>query len=163
MIERTLILVKPDGVKRGLIGEVLKRFEQRGLKIIGLKLVWIDGKFAKRHYTEDIGKKHGMDVWKRLLDYIKEGPVIAAVLEGVSAIENVRKICGNTYPHEALPGTIRGDYCHISKHYANENKKNVKNIVHASGNKEDAKKEIKLWFSDSELVEYKLSHEDELR
>ena len=70
--ERTLVLVKPDGVKRGLAGEVLKRFEQRGLKIIGLKLVWIDDKFAKRHYTEEIGKKHGMDVWKRLVDYIKE-------------------------------------------------------------------------------------------
>src|SRR3989344_7323675 len=163
MIEKTLVLIKPDGVRRGLIGEVLKRFEQRGLKIIGLKLVWIDDKFAKKHYTEDIGKKHGEKVWKRLLGYIKEGPVVAAVLEGVNAVENVRKICGSTYPHEALPGSLRGDYARISKHYANENERNVINIIHASSDKKDADREVKLWFSDSELFEYKLSHENELR
>jgi len=159
MTERTLILIKPDGVVRCLSGEIISRFEKAGLKIIGMKMRWINENFAKEHYSEDISKRHGGRVWKILLDYITEGPVIAMVLEGVDAINVVRKIVGSTYPNEAPPGTIRGDYAHLSKDYANSNNLKVKNLIHASGNKDDAKTEIPLWFKEDELHSYKTIHD----
>ncbi len=160
MIQQTLVLIKPDGVKRGLIGEIIKRFEQRGLKIVGLKLTQINKDFAQKHYTEDISKRRGEKVREMLLDFITESPVVAIVVQGVDAIENVRKICGETESKAAIPGTIRGDYSHISYKHADEKGIPVKNLVHASSNEEDAKNELALWFSIDELHDYPLSHED---
>jgi nucleoside-diphosphate kinase len=159
MIERTLVLVKPDGVQRSLVGEVIKRFENVGLKIAGLKMQWIDKKFAEQHYTEDIAKRRGEKVRKNLMGLITMGPVVAIVLEGINAVEVVRKICGTTEPSAALPGTIRGDYAHVTFGYADKVDQAIRNIVHSSGNKEEAKQEIKLWFKDSELHTYPTVHD----
>ena len=159
MIERTFVAIKPDGVQRSLVGEVLGRFEKAGLKIIGIKMQWIDKDFAKKHYTEDIEKRRGKKVRDLLMNYISEGPVVAMVLEGIHAIEIVRKIVGGTEPKTALPGTIRGDFCHVSYDYADKQELAIRNIIHASGNKEDAEYEIKLWFKDNELHSYKNSHD----
>ena len=157
--ERTLVLVKPDGVVRQLVGKIIMRFEDAGLKIIGMRMEWVDEEFAKKHYRDDIEKKHGKRVRDELINYIKKGPVIALVLEGVDAINVTRKIVGSTYPGEAPSGTIRGDFAHISKDYANSNKITVKNLIHASGNKEDAKIEIPLWFKEKDLHSYKTVHD----
>ncbi len=154
MIQQTLVLVKPDGVSRGLIGEIIKRFEQRGLKIIGLKLTQVDKDVAKKHYTEDIAERRGEAVRTRLLDFLTSGPVVAIAVQGVNAIENVRKLVGDTESKSALPGTIRGDYSHVSFEYADKKEIPVKNIIHASGNEEDAKNEMALWFSVDELHDY---------
>lgn len=155
MIEQTLVLIKPDGVARGLIGEIIKRFEQRGLKIVALKLVKVTMEYAKKHYTEDITKRGGERVRKSLLDFLVEGPVVAMVIEGVSAIENVRKIVGNTESKSALPGTIRGDFTHMSYEYADGKEIPLRNVIHASGDAKDAKREVALWFSIDELHDYK--------
>ncbi len=117
MIEQTLVLVKPDGVQRGLIGETIKRFEQRGFKIIGLKLVKVDKNFAEKHYS-DIAERRGEKVFKSLMNYITEGPVVAIVVQGVNAVENIRKIVGPTESSSATPGTIRGDFSHTSFSYS---------------------------------------------
>jgi len=154
-MQRTLVLVKPDGVERGLVGEVIKRFEQRGLKIIALKLVNVKMDMAKQHYTEDVTERHGEKVRNMLLKYITEGPVVAMIIEGVRAIENVRKIVGTTESREAMPGTIRGDFSHVSFSYADKKEIAVKNIIHASADEDDAKKEIALWFSIDEICDYK--------
>ena len=159
MIEQTLVLVKPDGVSRGLIGEIIARFERRGLKIIGLKMTEVDNDMAKKHYTEDIAKRRGQKVREMLLNFIVSGTVVAICIEGVDAVENVRKIVGETEPLKAMPGTIRGDYCHVSYSHADSKKMVVQNLVHASGSKEEAKAEVSLWFSIDELHDYKHSHE----
>lgn len=159
MMQRTLVLIKPDGVSRHLVGEIIKRFEQRGLKIIGLKMAKSNKELASKHYNEEIAKKHGHPVRNRLIDYINEGVIVAVVFEGIDCVNVVRKICGSTYPNEAALGTIRGDYAHISKDYANSNNKNVKNLVHASGSLEEAKEEIKIWFKENELFENEVDHE----
>ena len=159
MIERTLILIKPDGVSRHLVGVIIKRFEQRGLKIIGLKMTKSNKELASKHYNEEISKKHGLPVRNRLINYINESPIVAIVLEGIDCVNVARKICGSTYPNEAALGTIRGDFAHISKNYANTNDKNVKNLVHASGSLEEANIEIKIWFRDDELYSYKIDHD----
>ena len=160
MIEKTLVLIKPDGVKRGLIGELIQRFEQRGLKVVGMKMVWAEEELAKKHYTEDISRRRGEHVRKYLVDFLKEGPVVAMVLEGISAIEIVRKIVGDTEPRKALPGTIRGDYAHVSYDFADSKKMVVRNIVHASSDKKDAEYEINLWFKPEEIYDYKTAHEE---
>lgn len=159
MLQRTLVLIKPDGVQRCLSGKIISRFEEAGFKIIGMKMQWVDEDFAKRHYTEDIAERRGEAVRNSLLQYIIEGPVIAFAIEGVNAIENVRKIVGGTEPKSAPPGTIRGDFCHVSFSYADNNEMPVKNLIHASGDEEDAKSEIALWFSDEELHSYKTVHD----
>ena len=159
-IQQTLILIKPDGIQRGLIGEVIKRFEQRGLKIVALKLTKVTDDLAKKHYTEDIAKRRGEKVRKNLLTFITSGPVVAMIIEGVDAIENVRKLCGETESKSALPGTIRGDYTHISFAHADENSIPIKNIVHASANEDDAKNELALWFSIDEIHNYKTANEE---
>ena len=159
MIQRTLVLVKPDGVQRCLIGEIIKRFENAGIKIIGMKMQWIDKDFAKKHYTEDISIRRGEKVRNGLLDFVSEGPVIAIALEGVRAIENIRKIVGSTEPKSAQPGTIRGDFCHVSFSYADEKNIPVRNIIHASSDEKDAKYELELWFKDDELHSYKTVHD----
>jgi nucleoside-diphosphate kinase len=152
--QRTLVLIKPEGIQRHLVGRIIVRFEEAGLKIVGMKQVWVDKEFAKKHYTEDIAERRGKEVRERLLDYISEGPVIAFVLEGINTIENVRKIVGGTEPSSAPPGTIRGDFAHVSFAHADAKKIPVKNIIHASANEKDAKNEISLWFNEKELHTY---------
>jgi len=163
MIQRTLVLVKPDGVRRSLVGDVIQRFEKVGLKIAALKMAWVDEDFSKKHYTDDITKRRGERVRNSLVQYLKEGPIVAIVLEGIESIETVRKIVGSTEPKVAQPGTIRGDYCHVSFNYADDKKIAVKNIIHASSDPEDAEREIHLWFSDDEMFEYKLNHDNDIR
>jgi nucleoside-diphosphate kinase len=153
MVERTLVLVKPDGVQRGLTGEILKRFENVGLKIVAMKMTWINEMFAEKHYS-DIKARHGQKIFDGLMEMITMGPVVAVVLEGVGAVEVVRKICGTTEPKTALPGTIRGDFAHVSIAYSNEVNQAVRNVVHASGNIEEAKNEIALWFIPEEIHDY---------
>ena len=161
MIEQTLVLIKPDGVQRGLIGEIIKRFEQRGLKIVGIKMVAPDKSLASNHYQESIAEKHGEHVRNYLLDYITSSPVIALAIQGSNAIATVRKIVGNTYPGEADIGTIRGDFCHASKTYVKTNHQG-KNLIHASENAEDAKRDLALWFSVDDIHDYKLSAEEHI-
>ena len=155
MIEKTLVLVKPDGVQRGLIGEIIKRFENAGLKIAGMKMVWIDKKFAKEHYKAHVGKKF----YPGLEAMITEGPVVAMAIEGVHAVAQVRKMVGDTEPQGAAPGTIRGDFAHVSYDYADKKGIAIKNLIHASGSKEEAVTEIKLWFSKNELHSYSTVHQ----
>ncbi len=159
MTERTLVLIKPDGIFRNLMGKIIGRFEDAGLKIVGMKMVWADESFAGLHYKQDIAEKYGKRVRDDLINYVKEGPIVAMVLEGVDAIKVTRKIVGSTYPNESLPGTIRGDFAHISKEYANSNQLNVRNLVHASGNADDAAYEVSLWFTPKELHSYKTVHD----
>jgi nucleoside-diphosphate kinase len=154
-MERTLVLIKPDGVFRHLIGKIISRFEDIGLKIIGLKMIWVDENIAKKHYREDVAERHGKKVRNELITYLKEGPVIAMVLEGADAIKVTRKIVGSTYPNESPAGTIRGDFVHISKEYGNRKGIMIKNLIHASGNKEEADIEIPLWFDKKELHSHK--------
>ena len=161
MIEKTLVVIKPDGIKRGLVGEIIKRIERTGLKIIAIKMTWIDKDFAEEHYS-DIKERYDKRILNNLTEYVREGPVIAICFEGVEAISLVRKIIGSTYPNEANPGTIRGDYCHISKDYANKHNKRVGNLIHASADKKDAEKELKLWFSVNEMHKYEKSDEKEI-
>lgn len=159
MIQRTLVLIKPDGVARGLTGEIIKRFERIGLKIIALKLVHVSMDHAKKHYTQDIADRHGEKVRDNLLKFITGGPVVAMILEGVAAIENVRKLVGSTESKSALPGTIRGDYTHVSYSYADKKEMAIKNVIHASADETDAKNELALWFSIDEICDYKRSDE----
>jgi nucleoside-diphosphate kinase len=153
MIERTLVLLKPDSIARGLVGTIITRFENVGLKIVASKMVWVDGDHAGKHYF-DVKERHGERVFDSLKDYLTEGPVLALVLQGVSSVDVVRKLIGSTYPSDAMPGTIRGDYAHISKHYANVNGKRVGNLIHASANSKEAEYEINLWFKPEEIHSY---------
>ena len=155
MLERTLVLIKPDGVQRSLTGEIITRFEKVGLKVVGLKMVWANKKFAQQHYDAHKGKKFFLS----LVNFLSEGPVVAIVLEGLHAIEVVRKLVGPTEPRTAAPGTIRGDMAHHSYEYTDKKGIPIKNLIHASGDKKDADKEIKLWFSAKELHSYKATHD----
>ena len=138
-MERTLVLIKPEGIQRHLVGKVISRFEDAGLKMVGLKMVWIDKEFAKKHYTEDVAIRRGEHIRERLVKYLVEGPIIAMCIEGVNAIDNVRKIVGGTEPKSSPPGTIRGDFAHVSFAYSDAKEIVVKNIIHASANEKDAK------------------------
>ena len=189
--ERTIVLIKPDGVKRGLVGEVIVRFERMGLKIVAMKLVWVDKSIATKHYPESrtelmkaIGEKtlktyekYGRDpkeefgklspeeigkmVNKWNIEFLTSGPVVAILLEGVHAIDNVRMIAGNTLPVFAEPGTIRGDYSIDSPALANIKGRAVHNIIHASGSIEEAKYEEQLWFKKDDIVKnYKRADEE---
>ncbi|MDD4878820.1 MAG: nucleoside-diphosphate kinase [Candidatus Nanoarchaeia archaeon] len=155
MIERTLVLVKPDGVQRGLIGEIISKFEKRGLKIVGMKMIWIDKDFSKKHYAAHLDKK----MYPMLEEFITSAPVVAMAVEGIHAVELVRKVVGSTEPKGAPIGTIRGDYAHVSYEYADKKKISIKNLVHASGNKQEAEQEIALWFGVDELYTYEASHD----
>jgi nucleoside-diphosphate kinase len=140
VIERTLVLVKPDGVQRQLTGRILARYEERGLKIVGLKLVQVDRGLAERHYDAHREKPF----FPGLVEFITSAPLVALVLEGPNAIGVVRAINGPTRPREAAPGTIRGDFA----------LETAQNIVHASDGPEAAATEIALWFRDPELLAY---------
>jgi nucleoside-diphosphate kinase len=138
--ERTLVLVKPDGVQRLLTGRILARYEERGLKIVGLKLVRVDRGLAERHYAVHRDKPF----FGGLVEFITSGPLVALALEGPNAITIVRALNGATRPHEAAPGTIRGDFA----------VETAQNIVHASDSAETAAAELDLWFAPGELHEY---------
>ena len=182
--EKTLVLIKPDAVKRGLVGEILKRFESRSLKIIGLKMVHGSKKDFDRHYPKskewvaNLGKRT-LETYKKynyslkkdfgtdepfrigkifrnwLIDFMASGPVVKILIEGVHAIDVVRKIVGDTQPHFALTGTIRGDFSVDSAGSANKEKRAVHNLIHTSGDKVEARNEIRLWFEPDEICDYK--------
>ena len=139
-IERTLVLVKPDGVQRGLAGAVLGRFERRGLKLIGLKMLQVDEALADRHYAEHVGKPF----FAGLRDFITSSPLVAAVFEGESAVQMVRSTMGATNPADAAPGTIRADFAVDLG----------RNVVHGSDSPESGEREVALFFEPSELVEW---------
>lgn len=187
------MIVKPDGVTRGLIGQIIQRFERVGLKIAAAKMVRVDKNLADRHYplsreefirgmgqkTLDNYKALGIDVKKELgtddnyeigkiirqwlVELITVSPVFVVVLEGPHAVELVRKICGHTLPLNAAPGTIRGDFSFDSSYLANTGKRAVKNLIHASGSIEEAKYEIPLWFSPSEIYSYERVEEKAMK
>ncbi len=189
-MERTVVLIKPDGVKRGLCGEIIARFEKVGLKIVAMKMVWINENFAAKHYpvsrkewVEGMGKKtlktyeeYGKDPQEELgtkspyeigkmiakwnLEFLSSGPVLAILLEGPQSIATVRKIAGFTVPYSAEPGSIRGAYSVDSPIQGNMSKRAVHNLVHASGNAEEAKLEEELWFHKNEIHNYKRVDED---
>jgi len=146
---------------RGIVGEVLSRFEKVGLKIVGAKMLQPDYDHFYQHY-EGIGTlktRKGDDIFESQLRSMQQGPVITMVLEGVDAVETVRKMVGTTEPKSALPGTIRGDFAHVSYAQANQSGKSVSNIIHASADAIEAEQEIAHWFSDSELFDYETVHE----
>lgn len=186
--QKALLIIKPDGVQRGIIGRIVSRFEQVGLKFIGLKFQWATKDKIIAHYPETeawfkkVGertltnyKKKGLDarnVFKTddavsigkivkgwLIDYLQESPVFLAVVEGYEAIEIVRKLSGNTIPVLAQPGTIRSDFSHDTIDLANEQNRPLRNIIHASDTVEDGEKEIKVWFKEDELFDYELASE----
>ena len=144
-IERTFVAVKPDGVKRGLTGEIIKRFENKGLKIIGLKLLNVTQEMAEAHYAEHKGKSF----YDRLIRYIQSGPVVAMVLEGYNAVQTARQLMGKTNPNDAEVGTIRADFAQSMNF----------NAVHGSDGVESAKREIGIYFKPEEICEYKNAFE----
>ena len=159
--ERTLIIFKPDAVQRGIVGEILSRFEKVGFKIVGTKMLQPDTAFFHHHY-ENIGTmitRHGQKIFDITVDMMKGSPVIAVVLEGIEAVTVVRKMVGATESKSALPGTIRGDYSHMSYAHANEQEIGLPNLLHASGDSAEAKLEIAHWFTDKELFSYETAHE----
>lgn len=187
--ERTLVLVKPDGVKRGLVGEALHRIEQRGLKVIALKMIEPGKQHMDDHYPKDSAwinrlgektlsgfQKYGLDpvamlgtddptkigpeVRRWIIEYMTSGPVVAMVVEGIHAIDMVRKITGPTLPNMAEMGTFRGDYSVDSPTLANVNKRAIRNLIHASENPAEAEHEISHWFTAKELHDYKRAEED---
>jgi nucleoside-diphosphate kinase len=154
VVERTLVLLKPDAMVRGLAGKIIARFEDAALKIVGIKMKQMDAEFTRRHYF-DLEERHGEEVYNVTATFMQQTPVIALVLEGFDAVATVRKIVGGTYPNEATPGTIRGDFSHYSKAGSKATGKAVANLVHASGDKKEAEQEVELWFDKDELHEYR--------
>ena len=189
MIEQTLILLKPDTVKRGLVGAIISRFEKVGLKIIAAKMLQADADLIDRHYPPSreefitgMGEKAlanntklgvdtqalfgttdpheiGLKIQKYGIDYLQQGPIWALILSGPSAITVVRKLRGATSPSEALPGTINGDYSFDSAAFANSQQRSLYNLVHASGNAEEAALEIGIWFTPEEIHDYQTVHQ----
>jgi nucleoside-diphosphate kinase len=152
-VERTLVLLKPDAVARSLAGRIIQRFEDAGFKVVGSKMKLMDAEFTKRHYF-DLEERFGESVYQKTAEFMQSGPVFALVLEGVEAAKNVRRLVGGTIPSEAPPGTIRGDFAHQSRAYTDAQQKVISNLIHASGNSEEAKYEVDLWFEPSELYDY---------
>ncbi len=178
-MEQTLVLIKPDGVQRGLVGEIVSRFEGVGLKMIALKMVhpehddvdkhyalteeWMKGVFTKAKAKYDANGQtfpfadhiaYGTEIKRGLVDFLKSAPIIAMVLEGEQATSLVRKLVGSTEPASSAPGTIRGDLSHDTYALSNEQNRPLRNLIHASGNVEEAKQEIPVWFTDTELYKY---------
>jgi nucleoside-diphosphate kinase len=181
-------MIKPDGVQRGLVGEIISRFERAGLKLVGLKMVHPTRESVKSHYPstdswftivgektlnsyaefgldpmKDLGTTSALEIGKVvkgwLMDFISSGPVILMVWEGNHAIQNVRRLVGNTLPIYANPGTIRGDFACDSPDLANEKLRPIRNLIHASGDSEEAQHEISLWFRKEELHTYQRADE----
>lgn len=160
-IEKSLVVFKPDAIQRGVVGEILTRFERVGLKIVATKMITPTKEHYYKHY-EEIGKmitRRGEDKFNITLDMMMDGPVIAMVFEGVEAVELIRKLVGVTEPKAAAPGTIRGDYSHMSFGYGDDENKGIPNLIHASGDSDEAKQEIAHWFADEELYSYGVLHE----
>ena len=160
-MERTLIILKPDAMQRGIIGEVITRFEHVGLKIVAAKMLAPNYDHYYHHY-ETIGKmisRRGQEAFDVTLAMMQMGPVLAVVLEGIEAVSQVRKMVGTTEPKVAQPGTIRGDYAHVSFAYANESGQSIANLIHASGDPEEAVQEIAHWFKDDEIFSYETTHQ----
>jgi nucleoside-diphosphate kinase len=189
--ERTLVLLKPDSVQRGLVGQILTRFENAGLKIVALKVVQPSREFIANHYPNTVEwirgmgektlgnyKEQGKDPFKEIgtddaqqigsmivqwnIDYLAMGPIVAIVLEGGHAIQVVRKLVGSTLPLNAAPGTIRGDFSTASPTIANALRHSIHNMIHASSTVEEAEYEIAHWFGADSLVNYKRTDEDVL-
>lgn len=144
MTERTLVIVKPDGVKRNLTDEVIKRYENVGLKIVEKKIVNADSELLKKHYSAHVNKPF----YRGLEKFMMSGPVVVMIIEGKDAIVKVRQVTGATNPSKAEKGTIRGDFGEDSLEKADREGRAIENIVHASGTKEEAEKEIELWFGE---------------
>lgn len=152
-LERTLIMLKPDTIQRGLVGEIITRFERAGLKIVAMKMVAPDEEHFHKHY-EGISKlisRWGKEIYDVTLAHMTETPVIAFVLEGTEAVSYVRKLVGTTDPKESPAGTIRGDYTHVTRASTNPIGATLPNILHASGDPEEAELEIALWFGEDEV------------
>lgn len=183
--EKTLVIVKPDGVQRGLIGEVIKRYEQCGLKLIALKMLIPSSDLALKHYSidpdwafktgtksieaakarnEDLGTDdpivYAERIRQTLQKYLSSGPVVAMVWQGMNSIGIVRKITGSTEPLSSVPGTIRGDYTIDSYSASDKDKRSVRNIIHSSTSTFEAEAEINLWFSPKEILNYRLIAEE---
>lgn len=188
-MEQTFVAIKPDGVKRGVVGEIIHRFERMGLKIVAMKMVTPDDQLLLKHYKSDeeatlkrwgektlatytkygknAKKDFGTDdpmelgklVNKWLFDYVKSGPMLAMILEGKHAVENVVNLAGPTMPVSAPPGTIRGDFSTDSASYANEEQRGVTNLIHISATLEEANYEKMLWFTPEEIHSYKTAEE----
>lgn len=179
--ERTLVIIKPDGVQRSLIGEIVGRFERVGLKLVGLKFMVPEAAQVEEHYTLDpewkrkVGEKAiesykkkgqtppsddpnviGDAVVERLKNYMTSGPALLMVWQGAHAVELVRKLVGGTEPRSSDVGTIRGDFVLDSYSMADTDDRAIRNLIHASGTVDEAKQELALWFSDKEVVEYRL-------
>jgi nucleoside-diphosphate kinase len=150
-LERSLVLLKPDALDRGIVGEIVTRFERVGAKIIGLKLLVSAQDTAMQHYTEDLARRRGEKVREMMVAMLVSGPIVAIALEGVEMVEVVRKMIGATEPKSAAPGTIRGDYAHVSFKYADAKEIGIFNLIHASGSPEEAVTEIAVWFKPEEL------------
>lgn len=153
-IERTLVLLKPDALDRGLAGEIIQRFEKVGLKIVGLKMLVPSHDHAEQHYTEDLAVRRGEHVRTLMIDMLVSGPIVALALEGIEAVELVRKMIGGTEPKSAAPGTIRGDYSHVSFKHVDKHNSKLYNLIHGSSSVEEAQQEISVWFDESELIEH---------
>jgi nucleoside-diphosphate kinase len=183
--EQTLVIIKPDGVQRSLIGEVIKRYETCGLKLVGLKMVIPTKELALKHYSidPDWALKSGTKTFesykakglplpgndpvefaegirRKLMDFMSSGPVVAMVWQGMGAVSIVRKITGSTEPLTSAPGTIRGDYTIDSYTAADTDARAVRNIIHSSGTIDEAEKEIKIWFDKNEILNYRLIAEE---
>lgn len=154
LTETTLILVKPDALLRGLAGKILTRFEDAGLKVIGMKMRRMDDALVRRHYF-DLEERLGPDVFGRTNAFMQQSPVIAFVLEGIDAVATVRKMIGSACPNESAPGTIRGDFSHFSNKAARASGKGMANLVHASATVKEAEYEVALWFTPDELHRYR--------
>jgi len=182
--ERTLVVIKPDGVQRSLIGEIVKRYERMGLKMVAMKMLVPEESFVEKHYTLDpqwrriTGEKTiksyqekglvppsrdpleiSAKILANLKKYITSGPVVAMVWQGANAVKIIRKITGGTEPLTSDPGTIRGDYVLDSYKMSDEDNRSVRNLIHASGSPEEAEMEIKHWFSENEIINYRLVQE----
>lgn len=192
-MEQTLVIFKPDSVVRGLVGEITQRFERVGLKIVAMKMQMVSRELADKHYPasredfikgmggktlenyQDLGidakkefgsddpKEIGLKIREWLVDMITDGPVIVMVLQGPHSVELVRKMVGHTLPLSSAPGTIRGDYSYDSSYLANTGRRPIKNLLHASGNVEEAKFEVSLWFKKDEIMNYKRVEEDVMK
>jgi len=160
-MERTLIIFKPDAIKRGIVGEILGRFEKVGLKVVAAKMVKPTEAHFHHHYEgiSGLATRRGQKVFDVTLGMMQESPVIAMVLEGVEAVTLVRKMVGATEPKSSQPGTIRGDYAHMSYGHADKEGIGIPNLIHASGDEKEAEQEVKHWFSDSEMFDYETVHD----
>ncbi|WP_414836886.1 nucleoside-diphosphate kinase [Candidatus Nanohalococcus occultus] len=157
-VERTFVALKPDAVKRGLVGKITARFEEAGFKICGMKMVQATDQLLEKHYEEHVDKPF----YDGLAEYMKQGPIVAIVLEGVHAAKNLRKIVGETDATEAHPATVRGQFGHMSMEHADSAGRHYKNLVHAS-EPEEAEREIEIWFDEDELYDYQTAQENEVR